>query len=89
MNTPAYKRLASDAKQKNERINYIANHSRHDENIDPVTGRPYFRPVTGRSPKNRPVDAKFNLGEHLYNNHKMIQEKHNKLKKDEELKLAE
>jgi len=50
----------------------LATQSRHDENIDPVTGRPYFRPVTGRSPKNRPIDVKHNVGEHLYLNHKTI-----------------
>lgn len=74
-----------------ERINYIANsnktNGRRDENIDPATGKPLFRPMTGRSPQNRPADLKYNIGAHLYNHHKMINEKHNKLKRDEELKL--
>lgn len=67
----------------------MANALRNDENIDPVTGKPYFYPKTGRSPKNRPADIRNNIGEHLYSQHKMITEKHNKLKRDEELKLAE
>jgi hypothetical protein len=41
----------------------------------------------GRSPKNRPAEVKGKIGEHLYLHHKMITEKHNKLKRDEELKL--
>ncbi len=51
--------------------------------MDPVTGIPYFRPTTGRSPKNRSPDHKYNIGEHLYNHHKIVSEKHEKLKKDE------
>ena len=62
---------------------------RNVENFDTTNGLSYFQPKVGRSPKNRPAEAKSKIGEHLYKHHKMITEKHNKLKKDEELKLQE
>ena len=40
----------------------VAQSLRNDENIDPVTGKPYFHPKTGRSPLNRPSDTKYSIG---------------------------
>lgn len=48
-----------------------------------------FKPITGRSPKARAPDTKNQIGEHLYQYHSIVNEKHKKLVQDEELKLAE
>jgi hypothetical protein len=47
------------------------NNYRRDENIDPATGQPLFKPQTGRSPHGRAyfVDTQ-KIGEHLYGYHK-------------------
>jgi len=37
-----------------------------DENVDPSTGKPYFHPTTGRSPKGRAAFSKEQIGNYLY-----------------------
>ena len=76
-----FDRLSQLAKDKIERRNLqISNSgmlSNNNENIDPKTGQPLFRPQTGRSPRNERRVAeeggsRLTIGEHLYGQHKAI-----------------
>ncbi|TNV85154.1 hypothetical protein FGO68_gene11081 [Halteria grandinella] len=53
-----------------------------EDTVDAKTGQPLFRPQTGRSPRHRrhPTEK---IGEHLYSQHKALQEKQEKLKRED------
>ncbi|CDW86863.1 UNKNOWN [Stylonychia lemnae] len=64
---------AQNKKQKLSMIQHI-----HQQNIDKQTGKPLFRPQTGRSPISRPADNGQNIGDHLYQQYHKQQEKKQK-----------
>lgn len=47
----------------------------NDENVDPSTGQKLFRPKTGRSPHQRSIKSGVQLGQQLYEAHKVKMEK--------------
>jgi hypothetical protein len=73
--TPVFDRLAQGARDHLQQQLLMRNDTASN-GIDPLTGRPYFHPQTGRSPKNRSNDVKSNIGDHLYSYHRQIEEKH-------------
>jgi hypothetical protein len=60
------------------------------ENIDPVTGQPYFRPQTGRSPRGIQRDAgPSKVGKHLYQQAMAQKERQERVKREEMMRQTE
>lgn len=61
----------------------------NDENVDPSTGQKLFRPKTGRSPHQRSIKSGVQLGQQLYEGHKVKIEKiQHRAKLEEEKRSA-
>lgn len=59
-----FDRLAQIAANKKKLQENVITRS-NEENIDPITGQPYFHPQVGRSPRNMKREPP-KVGEHLY-----------------------
>lgn len=59
----------------------------NNENFDQITGQPLFQPKIGRSPTNKHHRSSQSIGNMLYNDNKIYQDKLDQIKREQENKL--